>query len=274
MIPPLTRSRGAHFFRPPMSSILSAIVAAGAAANQGAEPPARARATVAEPAAANAGFRVELERFADVRILRYRVPGFETLDEEASLLLVRSCALRWARQARAWLFARGVRARDAGGVSCESTARPSSKRFSFPLGIECDMNKLTAIVCLLTVLPLNGARAQDAPRNGPMAPKVILIIGDGMDQHQITIARDYLAGYQGRLTLDTLPVRSNVQIQTVAEENPSMQGVRADSANTATAMATGIVTSAGRIGTTAGTDLDAPTIMEIAAAAGLGRVSS
>ena len=87
------------------------------------------------------------------------------------------------------------------------------------------MNKLMAIVCLLTFLPLSGgARAQEAARSGPKAPKVILIIGDGMDQHQITIARDYLAGYRGRLTLDNLPVRSNVQIQTVAEENPSVMG--------------------------------------------------
>ena len=79
------------------------------------------------------------------------------------------------------------------------------------------MNRVTAIVCLLTLLPLSGVRAQDPAPNGPKAPKVILIIGDGMDQHQITIARDYLAGYRGRLTLDTLPVRSNVQIQTVAD---------------------------------------------------------
>ena len=132
------------------------------------------------------------------------------------------------------------------------------------------MNRVTAIVCLLTLLPLSGVRAQDPAPNGPKAPKVILIIGDGMDQHQITIARNYLAGYRGRLTLDTLPVRSNVQIQTVAEENPSLPEYVADSANTATSMATGIVTSAGRIGTTAGTDLDVPTIMEIAAAAGFG----
>ena len=130
------------------------------------------------------------------------------------------------------------------------------------------MNKLTGIVCLLTFLPLGGAGAQDAARGGSTAPKVILIIGDGMDQNQITIARDYLAGYQGRLTLDTLPVRSNVQIQTVVEENPSMPEYVADSANTATSIASGIVTSTGRIGTTAGTDLDVPTIMEIAAAAG------
>src|SRR5262245_736672 len=32
-------------------------------------------------------FRVELERFADVRVLRYRVPGFETLDPKIKELL-------------------------------------------------------------------------------------------------------------------------------------------------------------------------------------------
>ena len=110
----------------------------------------------------------------------------------------------------------------ASSIRTTSLRRCSSTRIatlSFRLELSADMNKLIAIVCLLTFLPLNGgARAQEAARSGPKAPKVILIIGDGMDQHQITIARDYLAGYRGRLTLDTLPVRSNVQIQTVAEE--------------------------------------------------------
>lgn len=102
------------------------------------------------------------------------------------------------------------------------------------------------------------------------APKMILIIGDGMDQNQITIARNYLVGLNGRLTLDTMPFRGAVQVQTVAEEDASVPEYVADSANTATSMATGIVTSAGRIGTTAGTDEDAATIMELAAAAGFG----
>jgi dipeptidyl-peptidase-3 len=71
-----------------MSETLSAIVAAGAAADQGAEPPARARPGVAEPAAqTGADFPVEVERFADVRILRYRVPGFDALDARTKKLL-------------------------------------------------------------------------------------------------------------------------------------------------------------------------------------------
>lgn len=67
--------------------MLSIIVAASAAADQGAEPPGRARLGVAEPAGEGADFRVEVERFADVRILRYRVPGFETLDARTKKLL-------------------------------------------------------------------------------------------------------------------------------------------------------------------------------------------
>src|SRR6185503_17184281 len=128
-----------------------------------------------------------------------------------------------------------------------------------------EMNKLAVTVCLLGLSSQGVATAQESA-----APKVILIIGDGMDQQQITIARDYIAGYDGRLTLDTMPLRSSVQIQTVAEEDPRMPEYVADSANTATSMATGIVTSAGRIATTPGTDLDVPTIMELAAAARFG----
>jgi dipeptidyl-peptidase-3 len=71
-----------------MSETLTAIVAASGAANQGAEPPARARPAAAEPGShAAADFRVEVERFADVRILRYRVPGFEALDARTKKLL-------------------------------------------------------------------------------------------------------------------------------------------------------------------------------------------
>ena len=71
-----------------MSEMLSVIVAAGAAANQGADPPARARPATHQPAAeAGAEFRFEVERFADVRILRYRVPGFAELDTRTKKLL-------------------------------------------------------------------------------------------------------------------------------------------------------------------------------------------
>ncbi len=126
------------------------------------------------------------------------------------------------------------------------------------------MNKIAAGALLLT-FAFNVSAQEARP-----SPKVILIIGDGMDQNQITIARNYLVGLNGWLTLDTMPVRSSVQTQTVVEEDPRTPEYVPDSANTATSMASGIVTSTGRIGTTAGTDRDAPTIMELAIAAGFG----
>ena len=97
---------------------------------------------------------------------------------------------------------------------------------------------------------------------------VILIIGDGMDEQQITIARNYLHGASGRLLLDQMPLRSNSQIL-ATENNESGRPVYvSDSANTATSMATGVVTSRRRIATTAGSDQDLETIVELAAARG------
>jgi alkaline phosphatase len=96
---------------------------------------------------------------------------------------------------------------------------------------------------------------------------VILIIGDGMDDHQITIARNYLAGARGRLTLDGLPMRGVAQVLTIDEAGQAVYV--ADSANSATSMATGAVTSRGRIATSAGSDEPLTTIIELAEAAGL-----
>lgn len=109
---------------------------------------------------------------------------------------------------------------------------------------------------------------ESAPGRPPAPPKVILIIGDGMDDQQITIARNYLVGYDGRLTLDDMPWRSSVQVQTVTENDPKTPVYVGDSANSATSMSTGIVTSIGRIATTAQANEDAVTIMELAQAAG------
>ncbi len=107
------------------------------------------------------------------------------------------------------------------------------------------------------------AEGEDIPSH------VILIIGDGMDDQQITIARNYLVGATGRMSLDELPVRSAAQVLTVDEEDPSKAVYVADSANSATSIATGVTTSRGRVGTSAGKDLDLTTIVELARASGL-----
>ncbi len=99
------------------------------------------------------------------------------------------------------------------------------------------------------------------------ARNVILIIGDGMDDVQITIARNYLVGAEGRLVMDELPVRSAAQVLTIDEEGERVYV--ADSANTATSIATGVVTSRGRIASSAGVDAPLETILEQAEARGL-----
>ena len=99
------------------------------------------------------------------------------------------------------------------------------------------------------------------------APKnMILIIGDGLDDQHVTMGRNYLAGMSGKLRMDQLPFRASVQVETLSPEGEPRYV--ADSANTATALATGAVTSIGRIATDI-EDKDLPTIAEAALSAGL-----
>lgn len=138
-----------------------------------------------------------------------------------------------------------------------------------------DAGRACAVILALAAGPLllNGCAPADVPENAGLPTsgpaKVILIIGDGMDDDQITIARNYLVGSTGRLTLDSMPFRGAVQVQAVDEDDPATRVYVSDSANTATSMATGAVTSPSRIATTAGSDEDLVTIMERARDAGL-----
>jgi len=106
------------------------------------------------------------------------------------------------------------------------------------------------------------ATTVDTPRH------VILIIGDGMDDQQISIARNYLVGAAGRLSIDNMALRSSSQILTIENKVDGKPVYVGDSANTATTMASGVITSRGRIATTAGDNQPIPTIVEMAEAAG------
>jgi alkaline phosphatase len=119
----------------------------------------------------------------------------------------------------------------------------------------------------LVPAPVEEIITAELPAEPTPPNNVILIIGDGMDDHQITIARNYLVGATGRLTLDEMAHRGAVQVLTVSNEAPAKPVFVADSANSATAIATGVVTSRGRLSTSAGSDLDITTIVEMAAAA-------
>lgn len=96
------------------------------------------------------------------------------------------------------------------------------------------------------------------------ARNVILFIGDGMGDSEITIARNYSAGAAGRLALDTLPLTGEYTTYALQESNPKLPDYVTDSAASGTGWATGSKTSNGRISTTAGTDQDLKTILELA----------
>ncbi len=121
------------------------------------------------------------------------------------------------------------------------------------------------LAALLALLPLFSAAAD----GGTAARRqIILLIGDGMDEQQITIARNYLAGSRGELALDRMPLRSAVQVLTVEDAVDSRPVYVADSANTATSIASGAITSRGRIGTAPGSGESLTSIVELAQAAG------
>ncbi len=102
----------------------------------------------------------------------------------------------------------------------------------------------------------------------PRARSVVLFVGDGLDDHQLTIARNYLFGADGHFVFDMFEHRAAAKVETVLEWDPRVPEYVADSASGGTAISAGIVTSRGRIATRAGTGEPVPTVLELAAAAG------
>jgi alkaline phosphatase len=107
--------------------------------------------------------------------------------------------------------------------------------------------------------------------NGGRARNVILFLGDGMGDSEITIARNYQVGANGRLWMDALPFTGEYTTYALQESNPSLIDYVTDSAASGTGWATGVKTSNGRIASVAGTG-DAvthiTTILELAQQAG------
>ena len=125
------------------------------------------------------------------------------------------------------------------------------------------------LLTVLLVLVAGCAKEPSVDAPATAKAKVILIIGDGMDDQQIAIARNYLHGSQGRMVLDDMPYRGSAQVRALVENDPGTPDYVGDSASGGTALATGVVTSVGRIGTTAKSDLDVVSIMELSHAAGI-----
>ncbi|MCH0566829.1 MULTISPECIES: alkaline phosphatase [unclassified Streptomyces] len=104
-------------------------------------------------------------------------------------------------------------------------------------------------------------QAQHAIKGGK-AKNVILLIGDGMGDSEITLARDYTVGADGRLNMDRFPLTGAYTTYAVHEDGTPEYVT--DSAASGTGWATGVKTVNGRISKTPGTDRPVRTILELA----------
>ena len=133
-----------------------------------------------------------------------------------------------------------------------------------------------ALVVVAAAAPLaagaaDGDRSKDvsAAIDRGRARNVILLIGDGLGDSEITAARNYAYGAAGRMALDTLPLTGAMTTYSVLETDPTAPDYTPESASTATSWSTGTKTADGRISTSPGTDTDLTTVLDDAEAAGL-----
>jgi alkaline phosphatase len=102
---------------------------------------------------------------------------------------------------------------------------------------------------------------------GGQARNVIMLLGDGMGDSEITIARNYQVGANGRLAMDALPLTGEYTTYAVQKAAPTLPDYVTDSAASGTGWATGFKTYNGAISVLPdGTPK--PTILELAKAAG------
>jgi alkaline phosphatase/streptomycin-6-phosphatase len=122
------------------------------------------------------------------------------------------------------------------------------------------------VVCLAATTTGTGVGAPAADSTAA-ARKVILLIGDGMGDSEITLARNYTVGAGGKLHMDRFPMTGTYTTYSVnAQGKPHYV---TDSAASATAWATGGKTVNDRLSKTWDTDRAVPTILELAQRGGL-----
>lgn len=139
-------------------------------------------------------------------------------------------------------------------------ARPTRRHLTVATAL---VAATTAAVAVTTAAgAFDGAQqAKDAIKGGK-AKNVILLIGDGMGDSEITLARDYTVGADGRLNMDRFPLTGAYTTYAVhADGTPDYV---TDSAASGTGWATGVKTVNGRISKTPGTDKAVRTVLELA----------
>ncbi|MEU1782259.1 alkaline phosphatase [Streptomyces abikoensis] len=112
--------------------------------------------------------------------------------------------------------------------------------------------------------PTGGGNADHNPRK---ARNVILLIGDGMGDQEVTLARDYTVGAGGRLALDRFPATG--KYTTYSVDSKGRPDYVTDSAASASGWSTGRKTVNGRVSKTPDTDVAVPTVLELARRKGL-----
>ncbi|MGW4397952.1 alkaline phosphatase [Amycolatopsis nivea] len=115
-----------------------------------------------------------------------------------------------------------------------------------------------------------GDRTQEVRQaiQGGHARNVILFIGDGMGQSEITSARNYERGAAGRLAMDEFPLTGDYTTYAVEKGNPAKPDYVTDSAASGTGWATGTKTYNGAISVDAYGN-PVPTLLELAKRSGL-----
>ncbi|WP_019631842.1 alkaline phosphatase [Actinomadura atramentaria] len=116
----------------------------------------------------------------------------------------------------------------------------------------------------------NGDRTGDvrAAIKGGHARNVILLIGDGMGDSEITAARNYAKGAAGRLNMDRLPLTGAYTTYALQKSDPRLPDYVTDSAASGTGWATGHKSYNGAISVTPD-GRPQSTILELAKRAGL-----
>ena len=116
----------------------------------------------------------------------------------------------------------------------------------------------------------NGDRSNEVKRaiDGGRAKNVIMFLGDGMGDSEITIARNYHVGAAGHLSMDSLPLTGEYTTYAVQRGTTDVPDYVTDSAASGTGWATGHKTYNNAISVDPVTGAPLPTILEAAKDAG------
>jgi alkaline phosphatase len=100
------------------------------------------------------------------------------------------------------------------------------------------LGTILLVIGLVFLAANNPIRSQNGDHTGELrraledgtARNILLFIGDGMGDSEITIARNYAVGASGRLAMDSLPFTGEYTTYSVKEESPGVPDYVTDSA--------------------------------------------